>query len=90
MPRVKMPAQHRVLPFLETLCKALDKVFIDEVGPFGEFVVGEVRERWIAAGPRTRPSDVEDYVKMLAQEIPEPRQRTEFIARARELLGKYK
>jgi hypothetical protein len=85
-----MPDKPRVLPFLETLCKALDKLFVGEVGPFGEFVVGEVRERWTAAGPRTRPSDVEDYVKMLAQEIPEPRQRTDFIARARELLGRYK
>jgi len=85
-----MAAPNRVLPFLETLAKTLDKLFVDEVGPFGEFVVGEVRERWIAVGPRTRPSDIEDYVKMLAQEIPESRQRTEFNARARELLGRYK
>jgi len=85
-----MAAPHRVLPFLEPLPKALDKMFVDEVGPFGEFVVGEVRDRWIEAGPRTRPSDVEDYVTMLAEEIPEPRQRTEFVARARELLGRYK
>jgi len=80
----------RVLPFLETLCKQLDKLFVDAVGPFGEFVVGEVRERWVDAGPRTRPTDVEEYVRMLASEIPETRQRDEFIARARELLGKYK
>jgi len=80
----------RVLPFLETLCKQLDKHFVDEVGPFGEFVVGEVRERWLDGGPRTRPADVEEYVRMLAKEIPETRQRAGFIARARELLGKYK
>ena len=80
----------RVLPFVETLCKQIDKLFVDEVGPFGEFVVTEVRERWVDAGPRTRPTDVEEYVRMLASEIPETRQREEFIARARELLGKYK
>ena len=80
----------KVLPFLETLCKQLDKLFVDAVGPFGEFVVGEVRERWVDAGPRTRPTDIEEYVVMLAKEIPEARQRAEFIARARELLGKYK
>ena len=85
-----MPTGHRVLPFLETLCKALDKLFVDEVGPFGEFVVGEVRERWVAAGPRTRPTDIEDYIAMLAKEIPEARQRSEFVDRARELLGRYK
>ena len=80
----------RVLPFLETLCKQLDRLFIDEVGPFGEFVVSEVRERWLDAGPRTRPVDVEEYVRMLATEVPEAPQRAGFIARARELLGKYK
>jgi hypothetical protein len=81
---------HRVLPFLETLCKTLDKLFVDEVGPFGEFVVGEVRERWAGEAPRTRPTDIEDYIAMLAQEITEPRQRAAFVIRARELLGKYK
>jgi hypothetical protein len=80
----------KVLPFLETLCGQLDKAFVDEIGPFGQFVVSEVRERWLEAGPRTRPSDVEEYVRMLANEIPEAPQRAAFIARARELLGKYK
>ena len=80
----------KVLPFLETLCKQLDKVFVDEVGPFGEFVVSEVHERWLDTGPRTKPADIEEYVRMLAKEIPEAPQRAGFIARARELLGKYK
>jgi hypothetical protein len=85
-----MTAPRKVLPFLETLTKQLDKLFVAEVGPFGEFVVSEVRERWLDAGPRTRPADVEEYVAMLAGEIPEARQREDFTARARELLGKYK
>jgi hypothetical protein len=85
-----MTTPRKVLPFLETLAKQLDKVFVTEVGPFGEFVVGEVRERWLDAGPRTRPADIEEYVTMLAAEIPEPPQRADFVARARELLGKYK
>lgn len=85
-----MAGAHRVMPFLETLCKALDRLFIDEVGPFGQLVVSEVRDKWSAAGPRMKPSDIEDYVALLAQEIPEARQRAEFDARARELLGRYK
>lgn len=85
-----MAAQNRVLPFLETLARTLDRIFVEVVGPFGQFVTTEVRERWAAAGPRTRPADIEDYVTMLAQEVPEPRQRAEFVQRARELLGKYK
>ena len=80
----------RVLPFLETLCKQLDQLFIDEVGPFGQFVVGEVRTKWTAAGPRVKTTDIEDYAVMLAKEITEQRQRNEFIARARELLGRYR
>jgi hypothetical protein len=85
-----MAAGHRVLPFLATLCTALDRLFVDEVGPFGQFVVGEVREKWSGTGPRMKTSDIEDYVALLAQEIPEPRQRGEFVVRARELLGRYK
>lgn len=85
-----MTAPRKVLPFLETLGKHLDKIFVDEVGPFGSFVVAEVRERWLDAGPRTRPADIEEYAVMLAKEIPEARQRAEFVARARELLGRYK
>ena len=85
-----MAGANRVMPFLETLCKALDRLFIDEVGPFGEFVVTETRAKWSAAGPRMKPSDIEDYVALLAQEIPEARQRAEFVTRARELLGRYK
>jgi hypothetical protein len=85
-----MAGANRVMPFLETLCKALDRLFIDEVGPFGEFVVSETRAKWVAAGPRMKPSDIEDYVALLAQEIPEARQRAEFVTRARELLGRYK
>jgi hypothetical protein len=85
-----MATGHRVLPFLETLCKQLDKVFVEVVGPFGQFVVGEVRERWVEEGPRTKPADIEDYVAKLAQEITEPRQRADFVHQARELLGRYK
>ncbi len=85
-----MTAGHRVLPFLETLCRALDRLFVTEVGPFGEFVVTEVREKWSAAGPRMKTSDIEDYVVLLAKEIPEARQRADFVQRARELLGKYR
>lgn len=85
-----MPTGHRVLPFLETLCNGLDRLFVDEVGPFGQFVVGEVRAKWSAAGPRMKTSDIEDYVALLAQEITEPRQRAEFVQRARDLLGRYK
>jgi hypothetical protein len=85
-----MAPPNRVMPFLETLCKALDRVFIDEVGPFGALVVSETRAKWSAAGPRMKPSDIEDYVVLLAQEIPEARQRADFVTRARELLGRYK
>lgn len=85
-----MATGNRVLPFLETLCKGLDRLFVAEVGPFGQFVVGEVRAKWSAKGPRMKTSDIEDYVALLAQEIPEPRQRADFMQRARELLGRYK
>jgi hypothetical protein len=85
-----MAAGPRVSPLLETLCKQLDQLFIAEVGPFGQFVVGEVRDKWTAAGPHVKTHDIEDYAVMLAEEIPEKRQRAEFIARARELLVRFR
>jgi len=82
-------AGNRVLPVLNSLCAALDEVFVEEVGPFGQLVVSEAREKWRAAGHRLKTSDVEDYVALLAREIPEPSQRSQFLARARELIGTY-
>jgi hypothetical protein len=84
-----MVGKNRVLPLLAALCTAIDRIFIEEVGPFGQLVVRESREKWQAAGPRIRTSDVDDYIALLANEIPEPERRTGFIARARLLVGQY-
>jgi hypothetical protein len=82
-------AGQRVLPLLNSLCEAIDALFVDEVGPFGQLVVSEAREKWSAAARRVKTSDVEEYVALLAREIPEPTQRAQFLARARELIGQY-
>jgi len=84
-----MAGGHRVLPLLESLCSAIDQIFIEAVGPFGQLVATEARTKWMAAGHRIRTRDVEDYIVLLAREIPEAPQRTEFIARARALIGQY-
>jgi hypothetical protein len=82
-----MSEQHRVLPLLLAECAAIDALFIQEVGPFGQLVVAEAREKWLAGGRRVKSSDIVDYIALLAREIPEPRQRSEFIAGAREIVG---
>ena len=79
---------HRVLPLLNSQCAAIDALFIEEVGPFGQLVVAEVREKWLATGRRVRTSDIDDYISLLAGEVPEPRQRAEFIAGARKIAGR--
>jgi hypothetical protein len=83
-----MPDLHRVLPLLNSQCAAIDALFIEEVGPFGRLVVAEVREKWLATGRRVRTSDIDDYIALLASEVPEPRQRAEFIAGARQIAGR--
>jgi hypothetical protein len=82
-------AINRVLPLISNLCGAIDQLFVEEVGPFGQLVVSEAREKWQAAGHRMKTSDIEEYVVLLAREIPESSQRSQFIAKARDLIGQY-
>jgi hypothetical protein len=82
-----MPDQHRILPLLVSQCTAIDVLFIEEVGPFGALVVEEAREKWLATGRRVKTSDIDDYIALLAKEVPEPRQKAEFIAGARRIVG---
>ena len=82
-----MTDQHRVLPLLLNQCAAIDALFIEEVGPFGQFVVTEAREKWLAAGKRIKTSDIIDYIVLLASQVPEARQRSEFITGARQIVG---
>ncbi len=77
----------KVLPILRELCATVDRLFIAEVGPFGEFVAAEVREKWVAGGNRIRTSDVLQYIALLAREIPEPDKRAAFVASTRSLAG---
>ena len=78
---------HRVLPLLNSQRAAIDALFIEEVGPFGQVVVAEVREKWLATGRRVKTSDIADYIMLLAREVPEDRQRAEFIDGARRIVG---
>lgn len=79
---------HRVLPLLNSQCAAIDALFIEEVGPFGQLVVVEAREKWLAAGRRVKTGDIVEYIMLLAREVPETRQRAEFIDGARRIVGK--
>lgn len=78
-----------VLPILIELADQLDRAFIETVGPFGELVVAEARSAWLAAGPRIRTRDIEDYVVLLADEVGDAEARKQFLASARAVIGKY-
>ena len=77
-----MPGPFRVLPILQNLCAT-----IDEVGPFGTMVAEEVRAKWLATGNKVRTSDVDQYIGMLAEQLDDPWKRSEFVMRARQLVG---
>lgn len=77
----------RILPLLTRMCSAVDGLFVEYVGPFGELLIGEARTAWLAAGNKTRSSDIESYIARLACEIVDDVQRNQFMNRAREAAG---
>ena len=82
-----MTGPFRALPILLQLCDAIDALFVEHVGPFGQMITGEARGRWLASGNKMKTSDVDEYMGLLAQEIDDRAQRAEFVAQARALVG---
>lgn len=74
-----MSTAHRALPVLLRICAAIDRLFIVEVGPFGAQLAEDARAAWLATGNKNRPSDVEQYVALLAQNIEDPERREAFV-----------
>jgi hypothetical protein len=65
------------------MCESIDRHFIFEVGPFGDFVVEETREQWLASGKKVTAGHVLGYIQLLAVHIAEPSKRDKFLQRAR-------
>ena len=82
-----MPGPFRVLPILNTLCAQIDELYIEEVGPFGTMVAEEVRAKWLATGNKVRTTDVDQYSGLLTYHVDDPWKRSEFVMRARQLVG---
>jgi hypothetical protein len=78
-----MSTAHRVLPVLLRICAAIDQLFIVEVGPFGKEIAEDARAAWLETGNKIRPSDVEQYVALLAQNVADPERREAFVQEAR-------
>lgn len=79
-----MPNAHRALPILLRICAAIDRLFVVEVGPFGSRLAEEARVAWLATSNKTKPSDIEEYVALLATSIDDRERRDAFIAEALE------
>jgi hypothetical protein len=78
-----MGAAHRALPVLVRICAAIDRLFIVEVGPFGQQLAADARAAWLETGNKIRPADVEQYVALLAQNIDDPERREAFVTDAK-------
>ena len=78
-----MPSVHRALPVLLRICAVIDRLFVVEVGPFGTQLAEDARNAWLATGNKNRPSDVEQYVALLAQHIDDHQRRETFVVEAR-------
>ena len=68
---------------IRALCEAVDRHFIFEVGPFGEFVVEETREKWLSSGRKVTAAHVLGYIQLLAAHILERPKRDTFLRNAR-------
>jgi hypothetical protein len=81
-----MPDAHRALPVLLRICGAIDQLFVIEVGPFGTSLAEDARASWLSTGNKNKPSDVEQYLALLAANIGDPEQRAAFVADARQCI----
>ena len=82
-----MTGTFRTLPLLLQMCSMVDQVFVEFIGPFGQMVIDETREKWLASGNKLHISDIKDYIALLAKEIENPASRAAFIAQARQTAG---
>lgn len=82
-----MTGTFRTSPILSQMCAKVDQLFVEFIGPFGQMVIDETREKWQASGNKMHTSDLNDYIAMLAREIENPASRSAFIARARQAAG---
>ena len=67
-----MTGTYRALPLLLNLCTAIDGAFVEEVGPFGQMLRADARERWLATGSKMKTSDLGPCIETLANEIGAP------------------
>jgi hypothetical protein len=81
-----MPNAHRALPVLLRICAAIDQLFVVEVGPFGARLAEDARAAWLATANKTKPSDVEEYVALLAANIDDREQQAAFVTEALECI----
>lgn len=78
-----MPPAFRALPFISRICADIDQLFVVEVGPFGRQLAEDARAAWLGTGNKTKPSDVNEYVALLARHIADAERREAFTTEAR-------
>ena len=82
-----MAETFRTSPLLSQMCSTIDNLFVAFIGPIGQLLIDEARDKWLAGGNKVHASDIEGYIALLAQQIENPARRTEFVARARHDVG---
>ena len=82
----EMPNAHRALPVLLRICDAIDQLFVIEVGLFGSRLAEDARATWLMTGNKTKPSDVDRYVALLATHIADRESRDAFVTEAMECI----
>ncbi len=78
-----MPSAFRALPVILRICADIDRLFVVEVGPFGRQLAEDARAAWLATGNKIKPSDLEEYVGLLARHITDADRRDAFVGDAR-------
>lgn len=67
----------RVLPVVLDMCRRINSVFVEYVGPVAHEIAEDIYERWRERGD-TGPSGVVHYIHLLSENVVDAKQRSSF------------
>jgi len=67
----------RVLPVVLDMCRRINGVFVEYVGPVAHEIADDIYERWLEHGD-TGPSGVAHYIHLLSENVVDDKQRSSF------------
>lgn len=80
-----MDKTRKIMPMVAQMIAQLDALFVELVGPIGFELAGVALNKWLDEG-KTGPSALRRYAQALSEQLDNPSERKEFLAKAERLL----